>query len=96
MSLSFEVEMGREGTGGDFKISLKPRRCCFILACRDKVPSGADARPAFAGGVAFGRVGWLLPSVSAHTLTPLVPFVPHKDQGWLGAATSYAVRGVWR
>jgi hypothetical protein len=41
MSLSFEVDMGREGTGGDFKISLKPRRCCFVLACRDKVPSGA-------------------------------------------------------
>jgi hypothetical protein len=38
----------------------------------------------------------VVPSVSAHTLTPLVPFVPHKDQGWLGAATSYAVRGVWR
>jgi hypothetical protein len=54
MSLSFAVEMGREGTGGDFKISLKLRRCCFILACRDNVSSGAGARPAFASGGALG------------------------------------------
>jgi len=33
MSLPVEAEMGREGTGGNFKNPVKARCCCFILLC---------------------------------------------------------------
>ena len=45
--------------------------------------------------VALAR-GKVLPSVSAHTLTPLAAFAPHVARVVPGAATSDAVLGVWR